>query len=296
MTPRKDHAILSRKDHAILSRKDHAILPGKDHAFLMLKERDIVADPSTFSESSTEVESTVSHFGKDPRSPPDPFPVEDHPRWARVPAGSSPAVGPETCAGCGCRIEDRFYLHTVDRSWHTACLKCYACGTYLEGDATCFARMNRVYCKEDYYRIFSGRRCNGCGGGIGSRDLVMRARDLIYHPRCFTCFTCRRLLVPGDVMGIRGGNVYCRPHFDLAPPLPLVDPFDASGDPCTDPAGYALAQGHSPPLPLFPSQPPQKGRPRKRKAPCSDMDPLATHRSLGKFFLQLTRTSSNYES
>ncbi|KAH0822201.1 hypothetical protein GEV33_000590 [Tenebrio molitor] len=57
-----------------------------------------------------------------------------------------------TCAGCGGRIQDRYYLLAVDRQWHAACLKCCECKLPLDTELTCFARDGNIYCKEDYYR------------------------------------------------------------------------------------------------------------------------------------------------
>lgn len=72
--------------------------------------------------------------------------------------GSSPcslgSTGLEvaTCAGCGGRIHDRYYLLAVDRQWHAHCLKCCECKLPLDTELTCFARDGNIYCKEDYYR------------------------------------------------------------------------------------------------------------------------------------------------
>lgn len=63
-------------------------------------------------------------------------------------------------------------------------------------------------------RIFSIRRCARCGAGIGSSDLVMRARDLIFHVNCFSCALCGLPLAAGDTAGIRGGRVFCCEHYE----------------------------------------------------------------------------------
>lgn len=73
-------------------------------------------------------------------------------------SGSSPcsslggSVEAVTCAACGGRIHDRFYLLAVDRRWHASCLKCCECKLPLDSELTCFARDGNIYCKEDYYR------------------------------------------------------------------------------------------------------------------------------------------------
>lgn len=64
------------------------------------------------------------------------------------------------------------------------------------------------------FRIFSIRRCSRCGSGIGSSDLVMRARDLIFHVNCFSCALCGSPLSAGDTAGIRGGRVFCCEHYE----------------------------------------------------------------------------------
>lgn len=60
------------------------------------------------------------------------------------------------------------------------------------------------------------KRCARCGNGISANELVMRAQDMVYHLTCFcfTCADCGTLLSKGDVFGMRGGAVYCRPHYD----------------------------------------------------------------------------------
>lgn len=64
--------------------------------------------------------------------------------------GGSSGFEASSCAGCGSRIQDRYYLLAVDRQWHVHCLKCCECKLPLE--VTCFARDGNIYCKDDYYR------------------------------------------------------------------------------------------------------------------------------------------------
>ena len=57
-----------------------------------------------------------------------------------------------TCAGCGDRLQDRYYLQAVDKQWHVNCLTCCDCHFRLDSELTCFVREGQIYCKEDYYR------------------------------------------------------------------------------------------------------------------------------------------------
>ena len=43
-----------------------------------------------------------------------------------------------------------------------------------------------------------GPKCSGCGEGISPQDLVRKARDKVFHLKCFTCFVCRKQLVTGE--------------------------------------------------------------------------------------------------
>ena len=70
------------------------------------------------------------------------------------PTAASPCSSAEAavCDGCGGRITDRYYLVTVDRQWHSACLKCCECKLALDSQVSCFVKDGNIYCKEDFYR------------------------------------------------------------------------------------------------------------------------------------------------
>ncbi|CAH1271042.1 LHX9 [Branchiostoma lanceolatum] len=151
--------------------------------------------------------------------------------------------GSIACGGCGEKIQDRFFLHAVDRQWHSACLKCCecdvrldceltcfskdgriycredyyrwdTCDVRLDCELTCFSKDGRIYCREDYYRRFAVQRCGRCHLGITAREMVMRARDSVYHLTCFTCVTCDKALTTGDEFGMQGSAIYCRYHYE----------------------------------------------------------------------------------
>uniref|UniRef100_A0A182JDA7 Uncharacterized protein n=1 Tax=Anopheles atroparvus TaxID=41427 RepID=A0A182JDA7_ANOAO len=161
-------------------------------------------------------------------------------------------VAPEKCAGCGIPIRDRYYLLVADRAWHNQCLRCCKCLHNLEAELSCYSREGNIYCKDDYYRHFSARRCARCGNGISASDLVMRAKDLIFHVNCFSCLICGQLLRGGDTAGIRDGRVFCGEHYEsevLSEPETISPQFF----PVTTAGGMSVQPS------------PQKGRPRKRK-------------------------------
>ncbi|XP_061539605.1 LIM/homeobox protein Lhx9 isoform X4 [Phycodurus eques] len=185
-----------------------------------------------------------------------------------------PSMSPEKpalCAGCGGKISDRYYLLAVDKQWHLRCLKCCECKLALESELTCFAKDGSIYCKEDYYRRFSVQRCARCHLGISASEMVMRARDSVYHLSCFTCTSCNKTLTTGDHFGMKDSLVYCRLHFeslvqgaDYHPQLNFAE-LAAKG-------GGGGGGGGALGLPYFNGTgtgTAQKGRPRKRKSTAS---------------------------
>ncbi|XP_024070294.1 LIM/homeobox protein Lhx2 isoform X2 [Terrapene carolina triunguis] len=185
------------------------------------------------------------------------------------------------CAGCGGKISDRYYLLAVDKQWHMRCLKCCECKLNLESELTCFSKDGSIYCKEDYYRRFSVQRCARCHLGISASEMVMRARDLVYHLNCFTCTTCNKMLTTGDHFGMKDNLVYCRLHFETLLQGEYQVHFNhsdvAAGKGPALGAGSANTLG----LPYYNGVGTvQKGRPRKRKSPGPGADLAAYNAAL----------------
>ncbi|XP_077174287.1 insulin gene enhancer protein ISL-2 [Paroedura picta] len=124
-------------------------------------------------------------------------------------------AGLAMCVGCGSEIHDQYILRvSPDLEWHAACLKCADCSQYLDENCTCFVRDGKTYCKRDYIRLF-GVKCAQCAAGFRSSDLVMRARDHVYHLECFRCAVCSRQLLPGDEFSLRDHQLLCRADHGL---------------------------------------------------------------------------------
>ena len=56
-----------------------------------------------------------------------------------------------------------------------------------------------------FFRCF-GPKCGGCGSGIIPQDYVRKARDKVYHLRCFTCSVCSKQLSTGEVLYLQPGE------------------------------------------------------------------------------------------
>ncbi|KAI5622134.1 LIM domain transcription factor LMO4.2 [Silurus asotus] len=125
------------------------------------------------------------------------------------------------CAGCGGRISDRFLLFSMERYWHTRCLKCSCCQAQL-GDigTTCYSKGGMILCRSDYIRLFGhAGACSACGQSIPPSEMVMRAQGNVYHLKCFSCATCRNRLVPGDRFHYVNGTIFCEHDRPSAPLL-----------------------------------------------------------------------------
>ncbi|XP_076434654.1 uncharacterized protein LOC143274666 [Babylonia areolata] len=103
------------------------------------------------------------------------------------------------CAGCERPILDKFLLNVLDRDWHVKCLQCCECKSNLT--EKCFFRDGQLYCRTDFFRRF-GTKCAGCTQGISPNDLVRRARNKVFHLKCFTCMVCHKQLTTGEELYI----------------------------------------------------------------------------------------------
>lgn len=161
-----------------------------------------------------------------------------------------------------------------------------------------------------YYSIFGSRRCTRCLAPISSSELVMRARHLVFHVQCFSCYVCNAHLTKGDQFGLRGSAIYCNLHYEISGDTTTTTgiggPMQTSMGMTCQYAQYGASpnNGHTSPhnndtsaikmstasgyfvsstphsLAGLPQTPRQKGRPRKRKP--KDIDAMNTN--LGKCF------------
>lgn len=110
------------------------------------------------------------------------------------------------------------------------------------------------------------QRCARCHLGISASEMVMRARDLVYHLNCFTCTTCNKMLTTGDHFGMRDSLVYCRLHFETLIQGEYQAHFNHTD--VSTVKGLGAGTANSLGLPYYNGVATvQKGRPRKRKSP-----------------------------
>lgn len=148
------------------------------------------------------------------------------------------------------------------------------------------------------FRLFGMKRCGRCQAAILASELVMRAREMVFHVHCFTCAICSSVLTKGDTFGMRDGAVFCRLHYQELPPN-APSPDDRLPFPPGTPEHHyhpRLGPHQTPPLqPTAPDgvkvsntffngtpTPRQKGRPRKRKP--KDLEAMTANLGKGIVF------------
>ncbi|KAK0425618.1 hypothetical protein QR680_009291 [Steinernema hermaphroditum] len=157
------------------------------------------------------------------------------------------------CAACQRQITDRFILRVhPNLEFHAACLKCQKCFQSLDEKCTAFVRNGETYCRDDYLSLF-GTKCVRCERVFDRQDLVMRARNLVFHVDCFTCFSCDRHLAPGEEYVVKEDELYCRPDCDPLTAEPssakTTDLFVRDEDECWDTSTLGSLENHAtPPL------------------------------------------------
>lgn len=99
------------------------------------------------------------------------------------------------CAACNKLIKrDKYLLRACDKFWHENCLKCDRCRCRLgEVGSTLYTKANMILCRTDYLDMFGQSGvCSLCFKLIAASELVMRAKDNVYHLECFACQICNQ--------------------------------------------------------------------------------------------------------
>ncbi|XP_075229451.1 LIM domain only protein 3-like [Lycorma delicatula] len=122
----------------------------------------------------------------------------------------------QECAGCGKHITERFLLKALDLYWHEDCLKCGCCDCRLgEVGSTLYTKANLILCKRDYLRLFgSTGYCAACSKVIPAFEMVMRARNNVYHLECFACQQCNHRFCVGDRFYLCENKILCEYDYE----------------------------------------------------------------------------------
>ncbi|CAL9682020.1 unnamed protein product [Knipowitschia caucasica] len=129
---------------------------------------------------------------------------------------AQPDLAPRGCAGCKRKIQDRFLLKALDQFWHEDCLKCACCECRLgEVGSTLYTKANLILCRRDYLRLFGVTgTCAACSKLIPAFEMVMRARDNVYHLDCFCCQLCNQRFCVGDKFFLKNNMILCQSDYE----------------------------------------------------------------------------------
>lgn len=122
----------------------------------------------------------------------------------------------QDCAGCGKPIAERYLLKALDMYWHEDCLKCGCCDCRLgEVGSTLYTKANLILCRRDYLRLFgSTGYCAACSKVIPAFEMVMRARNNVYHLECFACQQCNHRFCVGDRFYLCENKILCEYDYE----------------------------------------------------------------------------------
>ncbi|XP_016138499.1 rhombotin-1-like isoform X1 [Sinocyclocheilus grahami] len=153
------------------------------------------------------------------------------------------------CAGCNRKIKDRYLLKALDKYWHEDCLKCACCDCRLgEVGSTLYTKANLILCRRDYLSVptqtlcvpiksqlhkeanclkwhlvvivcLAGLfgttgNCAACNKLIPAFEMVMRARDNVYHLDCFACQLCNQRFCVGDKFFLKNNMILCQMDYE----------------------------------------------------------------------------------
>ena len=133
-------------------------------------------------------------------------------------------VSKGNCRGCSEPIVGKSVKDSSGRltgRYHKHCFVCRTCSDPFP-TAEFYVYENSPYCEHHYHKL-NGSLCSNCNRGIEGQYLETDTRQK-FHPRCFTCTTCRVVLRDGyfEVAGRR----YCDRHAQsaAAPPRSRLGP------------------------------------------------------------------------
>jgi hypothetical protein len=169
------------------------------------------------------------------RRPKQPAPRQDPPsKLGQSPLRKAPDVAPRrqdtrtgskgNCRGCSEPIIGKSVKDSSGRltgRYHKQCFVCKTCSDPFP-TAEFYVYENSPYCERHYHEL-NGSMCSSCDRGIEGQYLETDARTK-FHPRCFTCTTCRVVL--RDDYYEFNGQRYCDRHAQsaAAPPQNLLGP------------------------------------------------------------------------
>ncbi|KYO36665.1 hypothetical protein Y1Q_0024344 [Alligator mississippiensis] len=74
---------------------------------------------------------------------------------------------------------------------------------------------NLILCRRDYLRLFGVTgNCAACSKLIPAFEMVMRAKDNVYHLDCFACQLCNQRFCVGDKFFLKNNMILCQTDYE----------------------------------------------------------------------------------
>ncbi|XP_067826636.1 filamin-binding LIM protein 1-like [Heptranchias perlo] len=120
-----------------------------------------------------------------------------------------PDLGPDICAFCNQLILPTIpAVEAMNKIFHEDCLKCRKCLCRLVGK-TYYNLDDNPHCDSCYQDTLE--KCGKCRKTIMNQ--ITRAMDKAFHPECFTCVVCHRL-IGSERFGVNQANeIHCLEDF-----------------------------------------------------------------------------------
>jgi len=120
------------------------------------------------------------------------------------------ALTAEKCEHCRKPVpEGSNSVRVQGKIFHSDCLTCTHCGTFLAQTGSVFQKDGLVYCRNDYLNFFS-KRCTACGEHL--LNACISVNDEFYHPECLRCSICNKSM---DKYICIEGHLRCEEHTDF---------------------------------------------------------------------------------
>jgi hypothetical protein len=188
-----------------------------------------------------------------------------------------------SCARCGIPIEGQMF-EALDKKYHPGCFLCAHGDHAIEAGTSFNVYQDKLYCNPHFTQLFV-KTCNGCNQIITSQ--YMKVGDLYFHPNCWKCKTCSKVLSASDCL-LTNVGCFCKmcglPSQLTSPPVASAAPKSAPTTPTPDPnptsALAALPQPKTNPTVSSPL-PVETKKEGKTQLPIEETDVKATQKAGG---------------
>ncbi|CAR97817.1 LIM/homeobox protein ttx-3 [Caenorhabditis elegans] len=162
------------------------------------------------------------------------------------------------CCLCTFAIVDKEISVVDGKYYHNNCLRCQMCDIPFEYSDKCYVRDGVFLCRADHAKRYQ-KCCRKCEIPLNREDMVMKAKEMIFHHACFVCFICGIKLNPGDYYTMSPqGHLYCHAHYNAVRSTVLCEEAAVATVPAVVAPPPPPPTTTTAPPPAAPEQPPRE--------------------------------------